>query len=299
MNTNINSFFDEYNKKMAQQFHKVVKNIDDYVQNNIMNLIGKDLYDYSDIENSTEPYYFNDTVKEFMKTNYFDKFLDGEKIILQFYCQYMQSNSGLGNDKIYVTNYARIFKCHQYNDDRCADLSVDRDMVEYNYWIPKDYIQMMILSFSDLFTSSLGNKNNEIFLQGSYVGQHFMIIKNILQHIKTNLYNGHYVKNNVDIHLMDVYAEKVKLVKEIDIFTKWKNSKITKIKNETEKLLLLKTQVEQDKQQLILLAKKLKLEQMKLNKQKEEFEQEQLKHVDINDLIDLDDKSSEYYDCEN
>lgn len=98
---------------------------------------------------------------------------------------------------------------------------------------------------------------------------------------------------------MDVHKEKQQLTKEIEQFDKHKNNELTNIekeKTENEKF-------KKEKQQLILVAKKLKLEQIKLDKQKEELEKEQLKNINIDDLINLDDKSiisqSEYYDCGN
>jgi type I site-specific restriction-modification system R (restriction) subunit len=114
------------------------------------------------------------------------------------------------------------------------------------------------------------------------------IVKTILElfgHLKTNLENGHYVKNNIDIKWMDVYMEKQKLIDKNITFDKLNKEREDDISIQYQRLNETKENLRKQKEILQLLSKKIEMEKLELNEQKRKFKKQILDYVNINNLI--------------
>ena len=251
----------------------------------IMELVGEDLYDYSDIETyeledvmkithfarygqPPQPQNLNNIIKE-----------EGEKIIL-----YFTSWHGHGNNSSdpfmnlnLITNYGTIYHMSRYNGQ--YKTSLRKEFIKrYEYWIPKDYIN--ILKYM-IWGSETYTLNNDIQTHIDYIN-----LDKVLEHIKENLYNGRYVKNNVDIHYMDVYIEKQRMIEEQERFEINKNEKEIELETAMNKLEEERKMFEIKKAQLKRISQKLKTEKQNIDKQKEELEKLLLTRTTIDDLFD-------------
>lgn len=272
----LHNFRKKINNTIEEEYARIKEIIDNMVQENIMNCVGEDLYDYSNVVDLDKDkltkanisismmanVHRNNGNKERLEKGYLNwknNMVDGERIVLA-----INYRTGGGSPNVryfYLTNYGRLLSLRQ-----CVGQYVDTGLYvdmyhEYNYWIPKDYIFIL---------QEILNKSGKPGLDELPAGLCFENKLNfIVSTIKTNLYNGKYVKNNVDIHFMDVYQEKQKLLQEQKEFDKYKEHTKNELKKQTEQLEKDKKEIDKQKEKFRLIAAKIKIEQVKLKKQKE------------------------------
>ena len=92
--------------------------------------------------------------------------------------------------------------------------------------------------------------------------------------------------NNVDIHYMDVYIEKQRMIEEQERFEINKNEKEIELETAMNKLEEEIKMFEIKKAQLKRISQKLKTEKQNIDKQKEELEKLLLTRTTIDDLFD-------------
>lgn len=278
----VSPFYQEFKKEIDATFDNLINKFDEHIQDNVIKMIGKDLYDYSDVpEIKINEIQYNDIVPDI----YSQSFVNGEKIVIEISEVLTQQSI---HQMTLVTNYGRIYTIN-YNCSQRKDYYYGsryypkKSIINHNFWIPKDYI-FIIKSITDNMMKSTQNHCGIKSISGT--------ICNLIDHIKENLYNGKYVKNNVDIKLMDVYAEKQKLEEEKKEFEKYKKevesaykSQQDDIKKRYQKLKNDESILEKKKKQYSVLATKIANEQDKLKKQKEEFEKRVLDNTSIDDLL--------------
>jgi hypothetical protein len=293
-----NTLIDEFQKKQKIEFDKLVvdKSLEE-MNDKIMTMIGKDLFNYDDLpvirfdENKIVER-FNSIIhdrshhlyQERIKfVNYTKNFVIGEKIIIKINKQYPdmggQWNQYPTNEihNIYLTNYGSLACIHFDNNNNLKQCEV----INYKFWIPKDYI-IIIQAFS--FSKQLDIYNREY----RDVNMTIEEFKSLIEHLRDNLLNGHYVKNKLDIHYMDVYQEKHKLEQDIIEFNKSKETFMF----EKMKLDEDRQKLQDDRQKLKLIAQKIKLERSKLEKEqislqleRDELQKLKLSDIDIYDLL--------------
>ena len=176
-----------------------------------------------------------------------------------------------------ITNYGTIYHMSRYNGQ--YKTSLRKEFIKrYEYWIPKDYINILkyMIWGSERYTS-----NDRSPTHIDYIN-----LDKVLEHIKENLYNGRYVKNNVDIHYMDVYIEKQRMIEEQERFEINKNEKEIELETAMNKLEEERKMFEIKKAQLKRISQKLKTEKQNIDKQKEELEKLLLTRTTIDDLFD-------------
>lgn len=249
----------------------------------IMELVGEDLYDYSDIETyELEDVMKNENVSYHLKcpsiyltfknlNNIIKE--EGEKIILHLYEYYERPGLTHSISFLVITNYGTI-----YHID-LADSRLQKEFIKrYEYWLPKDYINILTYMISGLEGRGIKTYDKNI--------KTYIILDTVLEHIKENLYNGRYVKNNVDIHYMDVYIEKQRMIEEQERFEINKNEKEIELETAMNKLEEEIKMFEIKKAQLKRISQKLKTEKQNIDKQKEELEKLLLTRTTIDDLFD-------------
>ena len=306
---------DNFISTLNEQISQLHTTINNKIQKDVMNLIGEDLYNYSNIET----YEIDDIINYYKSKSFLNiandieinknKIVkeDGEKIIIYFTERTSQNYS---YDTYYmisiiVTNYGTIYKKTIRNcSDKCYNL--DAFIKNYEYWIPIDYINIIrSLVCNKIFFKYKDNHyimtcNKSCYCTSCIKSTSFEdgfllnILQTILENIKDNLYNGLYVKNNVDIHFMDVYREKQKLLEDQEIFEIYKNTKEIELETEKYNLEEEKKKLEEDrrtfeikKNQLKRISKKLKIEQQNIDKQKEEIENLLLNNTATDELFDM------------
>lgn len=212
--------------------------------------------------NGTPPKNLNNIIKE-----------EGEKIILHLYEYYKRPSSTHSISFLVITNYGTI-----YHID-VADSRLQKEFIKrYEYWLPKDYINILTYMISGLEGRVIETWDKNI--------KTYIILDKVLEHIKENLYNGRYVKNNVDIHYMDVYIEKQRMIEEQERFEINKNEKEIELETAMNKLEEEIKMFEIKKAQLKRISQKLKTEKQNIDKQKEELEKLLLTRTTIDDLFD-------------
>jgi len=251
----------------------------------IMELVGEDLYDYSDIETYE--------LEDVMKITHFDHYFgqpqpqnlnniikeEGEKIILYFRSFNGSNSSDPFTNFNLITNYGTIYHIAVSNSQYRVGNIRKEFIKRYEYWIPKDYINILkyMIWGSERYTSNDHRSPTNI----DYIN-----LDKVLEHIKENLYNGRYVKNNVDIHYMDVYIEKQRMIEEQERFEINKNEKEIELETAMNKLEEERKMFEIKKAQLKRISQKLKTEKQNIDKQKEELEKLLLTRTTIDDLFD-------------
>ena len=263
-------------------YHKVDTN----VRTGIMNTLGKDMYDYSQIEGITEFSTYEKkrrSLREFLKSyssenfdqnetllrnnKFFVEMVQGEKIIL--FGNYFSSNAGKLDERYLLTNYGRFLSLtSNCNNSHLQCWSVYKD---FNFWIPIDYIFIM---------QSFCSENKTI--QGK-------IIMELIEHFKTYLYDRKVVtltsaelveENKL---LREKYAryqeDNERLQKEIKEF----NEEREKFNKETRPYVDIKIdreKLEEDRAKLKLAAAKLTADKQKVD----EFTKK-MNDVNINELL--------------
>jgi hypothetical protein len=295
--------FERFKNTLEQEYKKMFESIDGKIQENIMNCVGRDLYDYSDIDDLADgikrelygEYQGSECIKykDFYQ-HYMDRFVPGEKIIVNV----IDSDLSNSSERTLLTNYGRMMR--YYIDHRSSPpVFTESYITEYNFWIPLDYIFII--------KSIRGNAS------GREYNLFFSKLSNLIKYIKENLYNGKYVKNNVDIHHMDVYQEHLELDKQKKEFEQYKAIKEQEIKTQTYQLKIqtdqLKIQTDQLKIQQDDIATQneknrlvigmIKIENIKLIKHKEEFEKHALEYIDIDDFMNGTDGNPPSYNSHN
>ena len=280
---------DDFISILTKQISHLHTNINNKIQKNVMELIGEDLYDYSNIKT----YDIDDIINYYKKNSYNNFYINigniiqynknnilkecGEKIIIYFNEDLIHNITNISHfpSCTIVTNYGTLFHIkYGYYVTNFGDPIIKR----YEYWIPKDYINILqILSYKrKTNTIKLCDKNNT-----------FTILQSFLEHIKENLYNGLYVKNNVDIHFMDVYKEKQRFLINKEIFETYKNAKEIELEIENRKLKEERKLFEIKKLQLQNISRKLKIEQLNINKQKEVIDYFLLNKTSTDELFNI------------
>jgi hypothetical protein len=290
----IKSYITDLHNTTNEKFNQILENVEQKYQDVIMEMVGKDLYDYSDIKfhEFDLPEQYIKKINNFktgdasnqieycrkIKKIYY-KFYDdittnnkNEKLIIKKIINNHDSRYGNTEHYILITNYAKLcIICFGGGSNRSPKV----EYYKLNFWIPKDYILIIQNMFDMIFTYHY-NFNN--------------ILLKLLQHFKTNLENGHYVKNNIDIKWMDVYVEKQKLIKDQIKFNEMSKKCKNDISIQYQRLNKAKENLRKQKDAFKLLAKKIKMEKIKLSRERDIFEKQMLNHVDVDDLIDeLDD----------
>ena len=266
------SFFRD---SMEREYKVMCRKMEDNLQKSIMTMVGKDIYDYSHVPEARFELgeYFQKRVQNMDNRNNCDQFrinyhnfltkrVEGEKIILLERC----FNSSV-TYFIALTNFSRLCVLGFRNDDN----NVNVFYKEFDFWMPQDYMHVIKMMLNNIL-----HCNDSIFTN----------IFQLLQHLKTNLENGKYVKNNVDIKFMEVYAreqQSIKLKAQID---HEKRNHDLNLKTQYRMLNIEKNRIKQQKENLRLVARKIKIEKMKLVQQKEEFDRRMLTHVDDTKILD-------------
>lgn len=268
--------------KLKQEFdanvQNMINNVDNDIHDTIMKYIGEDLYDYSDVDKADPlPIVGDDWEKSNNKNSksimeFFDSIekQDNGEIVISIK---QNEKTGYYNEKYItaLTNYGKIhhwtYSMRSSGSDSCPAYPTYNDHgAEFKFWIPKDYCYL-------LQQLDYGN--------GLSLG-------NILKHLKENLYNGRYVKNNVDIQFMDVYQKNKDLEKkkiEVDEYVIEQNNIIDK---RFEELQQREEEIKRLEEKQRLIVSKIKMEQIKLESQKRIFEEQVINNVDFDDIIGLD-----------
>jgi hypothetical protein len=320
--TETESFISTLNEQISQ-LHTTINN---KIQKNIMELVGEDLYDYSDIEtyelediinqkslesNFSGYHIFREKIN--MNINNIIK-KKGEKVIIHFLESY-GNQSGcywcpVSESYTIITNYGTIYYiCKEFKQQNNYGTQIYKEFIKrYDYWLPKDYINILkYMTYTMQHSTQLCNLNQipkgncNIETLQPYCPT-YILLNTILEHIKENLYNGRYVKNNVDIHYMDVYNEKEKLTEEQETFEMYKNAKEIELEIKMNKLEEDMKNFEIKKTQLKRISQKLKIEQKNIDKQKEDLEKLLLNNTTTDELFDaleLDNISVNSDECEN
>lgn len=272
---------------IAKNIDSIYQKVDTSVRTGIMNSLGKDMYDYSQIEEITEFVSHDDKkkvnlktfLKKYSSTNYdqektiiknnslFTNMIKDEKIVL-FGIHY-NSNCGKLDERYLVTNYGRFISLRT----NCNNLYPQcwSQYEEYNFWIPIDYIFIMQ-------TFCIENSN----ISGK-------IIMNLLTHFKTYLYDRKII-NLTSMELIEenkMLREKYekyeidnnKLQMEIIEFNKKKEVFINEIKPYTD-IAIEKNKIEADKAKLKMAATKLANEKQHIDEYIKKME-----NVNIDDLL--------------
>ena len=288
---------DEFNSLMniyKNKYHECRDNIDLYINERIMKMVGEDLYDYQNKHNFCAFYPIDELCdkKQFSYPNYIrpghpkyeymtkymslkafeDAFMIGERYIIYNMCYKSHYNVAL-----YITNYGRMLLC-QFNTG--IQMSM-RNHDELNFWIPIDYIyiiQNMINQYRDC-TGALINGQHQT--DGMHAKM-YETIKKILTHLRDNLLNGKYVKNNLDIKFMDVYERNERLNKENEDIEKQREE----IALQYRRLNQERKDLRKQKDKLALVAVKIKMEKEHLVKDQNELKKQLLSKTDFDDLLE-------------
>jgi hypothetical protein len=228
MENQLKQIQDKYINSIKSEIDKFTNDITKFNENKKRELIGKDLFDYSTLNLiGIKVNVNNNNIKNISN---FYKLLDGESYIAS---KIWSPNT---NKSYYtlITNYSTIIEITN-------NLEKPQSIICLEFWLPIDYIQII----SSLFNVS-GRCNT------SPIPNYIKLIK----HLKTNIENGFYVKNNIDIKNMDVY----KYDKEV---------KKKKIEIDEKETIVLKREKE-----LIKIAKKIKIKEHQLKNKIIKFEKE-------------------------
>ena len=252
LNTFNKKCLDEFKKSMDIEYTKICDKMEKEMQKNIMTMVGKDLYDYSKCGGKGNE----------------------EKVVIQFKASYCPHgvNQTMTYYDVTLTNYAKLVTTSRRIGNSACRIPLVKEH-KLNFWIPIDYIYILKETLS-MLPKQLSNQFNPDR------------ILRILKHLKTNLLNGHYVKNNIDIKFTDVYKKEQQLIKREEQFKKQKKEQGLEIKKLYEHIKKEKDELKKQKNKFKLIAQKIKMENIKLNTKKKEFERQMLKHVDIDNLID-------------
>jgi hypothetical protein len=109
----------------------------------------------------------------------------------------------------------------------------------------------------------------------------------ILEHLRDNLFNGHYVKNNIDIHYMDVYTEKQKLEKEKIDFERRKRLERQILIEEKQDLQRKIDAFNSEREKYSIIARKIKLERENLAKEREELIKMKVDKINLDDVMTI------------
>jgi hypothetical protein len=260
-----NKHLDEMKIQMERTIEQTYLKMQEDKQKDVMKYLGEDMYDYSDIEN--------------LGIN--ENFIDGEFIVIQEHLRQYGMNGGTRETSsviLIITNYARIsYKIESTNSWK--DPQQQQEIL--NFWIPKDYIfclQKICSCYSEIKPEINSGCN---FTLHTIINK----ILNVIKHLKENLENGKYVKNNVDIHFMDVYAKNQQLIKDKSESEKIKQTQEADINAKYKQLQLDTDELDKQKEHNRLVVAKIKHEQMKLNREKQDFEKHMLDNTNIDDFM--------------
>jgi hypothetical protein len=200
----------------------------------------------------------------------------------------------------YATNYGRVLISRTTYGLNCGSHGSNWQQTAsflycayfaFDFWVPKDYI--FLLQQQNAFGYPGPDPNTHIYNLSEaqkkaypFVASDGSALTAIFRHLKENLYNGKYVKNNVDIHNMDVYTRKVELEEEIVAFEKMKKEQTAVLEKQQVDMVAQLREMEVKKNKLVLVANKLKIGQANLDAQKVEFEEKMLENTSIDDLLD-------------
>jgi hypothetical protein len=292
----LSNSYTEFETKQREDFISIVsEKVLKAVNDKVMSMIGKDLYNYDDLEevNTNLDYlkHFSnyDNIKNSF-LNFQKTFIVGEKIVIFKKIDPGHNNNSSRRWWIYITNYASLYYIIDtgYNTPNITDYLY----IQHKFWIPKDYIYLL---------SNIGGTTDSNYSQRNDLNR----ICKILEHLRDNLFNGHYVKNNIDIHHMDVYTEKQKLEKEKIEFErrKMEEKKVLmeeKIEFERRKMEERKVLMEEKKdlqrkidafngerEKYSIIARKIKLERENLAKEREELIKMKVDKINLDDVMNI------------
>jgi hypothetical protein len=281
MEEHFTKLFKDFVDQQSRDFHELVttKAIES-VNEKVMTMVGKDLYNYDDFETIDIDYsysvssghYNSDKYKKIKNT----KFIIGERVVVKLMNKdNLQQNP---TDFIYLTNYGTIIVLKTCGGD-LTDCSIDT--YRCNFWIPTDYLYIIknLIPLAKCHTFDINQ------------------FKSLIEHLRDNLANGHYVKNNVDIHYMDVYKEKKKLEEEREVFEIYRESeqkrlekerRILDTKLEKDRAEIAKTmeELKQKQQKYTLIAKKIEMEKEKLRQERELLCSVKLSSISLDSMLE-------------
>lgn len=179
MESTINNLLSGLKKKLNDNIKEFIDDIDKAHKKEIFRLIGKDLYDYSEVKVDGEQ----------LSTT------EGECNLINSKITIYDCNGKKLTTEIILTNYGQLYVGG-------TTFSNCDGRIHFKFWIPVDYA-FIIKSMITLVHETRISPNNI-----------YTTLRNMLCNLKENLSNGYYLKNNVDIKLMDVHTEKKKFTKE-------------------------------------------------------------------------------------
>jgi len=292
--------FEENIKKSFDELHDKIKL--DITENIMKKIRGDNTYDYSTIPEIPNIFDFKTILNNFNAYKYADeiktlgnKFLKNNEIYI--FIDNLYDHNNLYNStnynnyyrkkeifvslkdesvcaKIYLTNNARII-CVVY-DKTNPQINVIKTL-SHNFWIPVDYIKIILILIKNIKKFTLTNNHNR---------------DNPFRINQDSLYNFIQLYDNLD-ELLKYIKETLYSSKFIPLYIKEEHEKI-KVEYEqlTSETVKINQELLQEKDKLQELTDNLKLEFNKekecLNKEKETFELETKPYIDlINDRLKL------------
>lgn len=275
-------------KKYTEEYEKCRERISLFINKNLMNMVGNDLYDYNKINaiKSKENIIFQITQlrpghpKYKYRTKYSslhsfeNSFIVGEKYILYKVRYTFHKNQTYAMS---VTNYGRMLLISEYQPHNGM---IKHD--ELDFWISMDYIYII-----QSMINQYRNDNNSNWLRcglHTSMGTHsklYETVKKILVHLRDNLLNGKYLKNNLDIKFMDVYKQK----KEIDDEQKELEKQRKEITLQYQRINQERKDLREQKEKLARIATKIKMDKAQLAEERKELERQLLTKSDYDDML--------------
>jgi hypothetical protein len=242
-----------FQKEMDRYTGEIIKANEE----NVMELIGKDLFDYSTMGGGGKRQWGGYTL------------IDGEIIIKSIeWTNNSTTRSSYLAGNTYITNYSTVISV--LDEPYSRNTSYYKPYVSaVKFWLPIDYIEILAIHLR------MGNNLDRNGDQG-------VAYTTLLQSLKIKTNNGYYVKNNVDIKHMDVYKYDQQVRKDSE-----------EVKEKTLELNARENTIIEKELMLNKMARKLKIKEnqlratiAKFKEEKETFKKLQVESENIDDIFD-------------
>jgi len=273
-------------KLMNNNYENIYNKLESEIKDDLMKKIhGYELYNYDGLE--VNEFVYNDcgnlikhnNIKDFLnkldydlngqninnKNIFLNSFIENEKVVL-YRCILVSDKIDGIEYIILITNYSRLLFINKNYGSYIWKFAVK--FINYNFWIPLDYIKLLNNTFVKYNIHSNANyyKKSEFKIED---------IQKIFEDMKQTLYN----RKIMPLYVLDIIKENEKLKsmhneyeKILYILEKPENKAIISIDEE-------KNKIEEAKKRLKMIAKKLELDKIAFEKEKQEFND-----ININDI---------------